>query len=522
MEAARRLYNACLGEALRRCDRVHADPGFEAAKKLPRGKSGSAEAKARREAFTEVTERYGFNAAGINAYGSALRTKASSPRLRALSARRRKTWVSTHVGGQQAQVLATRAFGAVERFGSGQGGKPRFKPAGRGLRSATGKDLKGEMVPLVEDGKVVGARWLMLGLRFSPTRAPAEAVERLQAAYDASQVLTCGVVRTVVGGRPSLRAVFTVDGRAPLRRPVGRGRVASDAGPSSLAVVAMDDDGNPVPDAIGHYELARGASLRTAELRRLQRHLDRQHRAGSPECFAADGTHKRGACHWKRRSKAAESTQAKIAESHRKLAGYRKTAHGRLANVLLGHGAELFAEDLNYASWQKMFPRSIRDRAVGMMMRGWSRKAENAGGTIHVINPWRTALSQVCICGRRQRKTLSQRWHHCPTCGRRAQRDLFSAYLALFVVPDQDGKDALDLEGAARHWDAFAPHLQEAGGVSGSSQHKQLRGRVRRPPGRRNVARIKARRQRRAGPATEGCGTVPGKTEVTATVAVTA
>lgn len=518
LEAGRRLYNACLGEALRRCDRVHTDPMFEAAKKLPRGPAGSERAKTRLEAFEAVNAAHGFSGAEINAYGSSLRTRANAPRLRSLSARRRKTWMSSHVGGQQTQVLATRAFGAVERFGRGQGGKPRFKPARRGLRSAYGKDLKGEMVPLVDHGMVIGVRWSMLELRFldGVGQSMPETLTRLQSAHETSRILTCGVVKTVVKGRPTLRASFTVDGKPPQRHPVGKGKVATDVGPSSLAVVVAGADGQPVPEAIGHYELAPGLCPPAAKLRRLQRHLDRQHRAGSQGCFRPDGTHKSGVCHWKQRSKAAQSTQAQIDETYRRLAAGRKTAHGELANVLLGYGADLYAEDLNYTSWVKMFPRSIRDRAVGSMMAGWSRKAENAGGSHYRINPYTTALSQTCICGNKQRKLLSERWHRCPLCGRQAQRDLFSAYLALFVVRNEAGEDVLDFEGAAQHWDAFAPHLQEAGGVSGSSQHKQLRGRVHRP-GRRNMARIKARRQQRTKHATEGCGTTPAGTAVVAT-----
>ena len=66
----------------------------------------------------------------------------------------------------------------------------------------------------------------------------------------------------------------------------------------------------PLADRIG---------LDTARLRRVQRHLDRQHRTGSAGCFRADGTHQPGRCGWQR-SNTAKRTITRLAELHRRLA----------------------------------------------------------------------------------------------------------------------------------------------------------------------------------------------------------
>ncbi|MHB8290636.1 MAG: hypothetical protein ACYDEY_15700, partial [Acidimicrobiales bacterium] len=70
-------------------------------------------------------------------------------------------------------------------------------------------------------------------------------------------------------------------------------------------------------------------------------------------------------------------------------------------------------------------------------------------------------MSKTCVCGHREKKPLSQRWHRCSNCGRRAQRDLFPAFLGLYVDPvvgaDGANKDTCDLEGAAAHFAALAP-----------------------------------------------------------------
>src|SRR5206468_12572743 len=106
---------------------------------------------------------------------------------------------------------------------------------------------------------------------------------------------------------------------------------------------------------------------------------------------------------------------------------------------------------LDYVSWQKNFPRSVRDRAPGLLVEMLRRKAESAGGQLYEYNPRTTALSQTCLCGTKKKKPLSQRTHRCG-CGPNEDRDLFSAYLALHVHSAADGVDRLDLPSAREGW----------------------------------------------------------------------
>jgi hypothetical protein len=237
--------------------------------------------------------------------------------------------------------------------------------------------------------------------------------------------------------------------------------------------------------------LADAVRLDTIRLRRAQRHLDRQHRAGSPDCFKCDGSHRPGRCVWQR-SAAALRTAMQVAELHRRLAEHRKTLHGALANRLLGHGAEIACERLDYVSWQKNFPRSVRDRAPGLLVEMMRRKAESASGEqIYEYNPRTTALSQTCLCGNRRKKPLSQRVHRCE-CGITEDRDLFSAYLGLHVRAGVDGSDRLDMQPAREGW----LHRQDVDEPPKSSRHASSKRRGRRhPPSRRSVARINARRK---------------------------
>jgi putative transposase len=300
-------------------------------------------------------------------------------------------------------------------------------------------------------------------------------------------VLSTRIVRSVIGGRDTYRMQLVVDGHPPRRHPVGEGRVSFDLGPSEIAVAVERSDGTWT----GWVEpLADRISLDTARLRREQRHLDRQHRAGSPGCFNSDGTHQPGGCHW-RRCSSAKRTTTRVAELHRRLAAHRKALHGALANHLFAHGVDIACEKLDYVAWQKNFPRSVRDRAPGLLVETMRRKAESADGQrLYEFNPNTTALSQTCLCGNRKKKPLSQRVHRCG-CGIKEHRDLFSAYLGLHVRADADGSDLLDLQAANHSW----LHRQDIDGSPRSSRTARPNRRGRRhPPTRRSVARINARR----------------------------
>jgi hypothetical protein len=382
------------------------------------------------------------------------------------------------------------------------------------------KDYCGDMRPVLDNGRLVGVRWSALIIPVAPisenptSRSDREAgVERvrLEALIASGGLLSVRIVRSIIRGRPTLRAQFVVDGHPPIRHAVGTGTISPDVGPSVVSVVVADKDGNPVPEATGHYVLAEDIEDHRAELRLLLRHLQRQHEAGSPGCFDDKGRHKKICTWWEHRSKSAETTIRKITESYRCTAAFRTTSHGKLVNELLAYGIDVRAEAINYAAWQKMYPRSVRDRAVGEFMALLFRRAVNAGGTEYHYSTRTTALSQTCVCGHREKKPLSQRWHRCSRCGREAQRDLFSGFLGLSVRPVVDGDtstDLLDLEGAESMWLAFAPHLQEAGGLSGKSNvTPKHRGQVR--CSQRSMARITARRKRGSGVTTEVLDTIP-------------
>jgi transposase len=474
-----RVYNAVLAEFIGRSRTIKSDPAWQAARQLPRRTKD--ERAAARAAFDAVVAAHGFSAGEAQSFASSLR----------------QSWVRQHLPAQETQNLGARAFDAVKQWHRGRKGKPRFKNKGRGLRSLSAKDGHGALRPKTDAlGRLVGLRWgagfviaiaaaAQTGRRGKEQRAELAEIEALIAV---GKVLSTRIVRAVINGRDTYRMQLVCDGHPTRRHPVGDGRVSFDLGPSQIAVAVERSEGT----STGWIEpLADRIRLNTVRLRRVQRHLDRQHRAGSPGCFNADGTHRPGRCDWQH-SHAAKQATTGVAEQHRRLAEHRKTLHRALANRLFAHGADMACEKLDYVAWQKNFPRSVRDRAPGLLVEVMRRKAESAGGDrLYEFNTKTTALSQTCLCGKREKKPLSQRVHRCG-CGITQDRDLFSAYLGLHVHKGADGLDRLDLRAASHGW---LPHRQDVDGSPRSSRTASINRPGRRhPPSRRSVARIKARR----------------------------
>jgi putative transposase len=476
-----RVYNAVLGELIECSRAVKFDSAWDAARQLPH--RTAAERKARGAAFRAVEQAHGFTVDKAQAFASSLR----------------KSWVRDHLPAQETQNLGARAFDAVKAWHLGHKGKPRFKPARRGLHSVAAKDGNGALRPKLDaDGRLLGLQW---GAGFViPIAGPAlkgrrgkeqqSELAEIEALIAAGKVLRARVVRTVIDGRDTYRMQLVMDGPPSQRHPVGDGRVSFDLGPSMIAVAVERADGSwggwvePLADRI---------SIDTARLRREQRRLDRQHRAGSPGCFHPDGTHQSGRCEWQR-SNAAKETATRVGDLHRRLAAHRKTLHGALANRLFAHGADIACEKVDYVAWQKGFPRSVGDRAPGMFVETIRRKASSAGGDrLYEYSTYTTALSQSCLCGDRKKKLRSQRVHRCG-CGIKEHRDLFSAYLGLHVHKGADGLDRLDLEAAKTGW----LHRQDIDGCRGPVPTSPNRRGRRHPPSRRSVARIKARRKAKA------------------------
>jgi putative transposase len=418
-EVARQFYNVCLNEALKRAQQMRADPRWLQAKAMSRNDP------ARLTRFRKLRGEYRFTERSLMSHGSDCRV----------------SWLREKVFAQEAQILGRRAYEAVNRWTVGVSGKPRFKSITRGLHSLECKDQAGALrLGQASDGQAA-LQWrqgFLLPLRLDEND-PCHWWAAVHVA--AGRLLRCRITRARIQGRWVFRAQLVLDG-IPLQRYVtGDQLIGLDVGPSMIAVVGDHDvSKEPFCTALADHQ---------REIRRLQRRLDRQHRAGSPGCYDERGQHRKSRCGWREtRSKRASRTIRALADVQRRLAENRKSMHGNLANRILGQGITIKTEKISYRAFQRRYGRSVGRRAPGMFMSMLARKAASANGQFIDVNTWSTALSQICICGARERKPLNKRVHDC-TCGLIVDRDVLAGFLVRHVITKID-PHRLDLE-QARH-----------------------------------------------------------------------
>jgi DNA-nicking Smr family endonuclease len=99
------MYNACLGEAMRRVRLIRQSKDFSKARSL---KPKNPE---RKVLFKRAREQYDFSEYALHSYSTKLR----------------HSWIGDHIDSNTAQKLATRAYKAVEKVLFGKAKKARFK-----------------------------------------------------------------------------------------------------------------------------------------------------------------------------------------------------------------------------------------------------------------------------------------------------------------------------------------------------------------------------------------------------------
>ena len=406
LEAARQVYNACLGESLKRLALLRQSKAYQVARKMPRGRTGRGAtekqkrmAKARASVFREANAVIGFREYDLHAYAK----------------RFNHCWLGEHLDINTIQKLATRAFKAVQQHSFGKRGRPRFKGRNQ-MDSVEGKS------------NASGIRWRetrveWLGLKLE---AIVDQDDSVIAHGLAARVKYARIVRRKIRGRNRFYVQLVCEGK-PYQKPknyLGEGDVGLDLGPSTVATVAEQE--------AFLAQFCDELVPRQKEIRRLQRQIDRQRRANNPDCYDGKGRSIKG----KRptnKSARQRKTETKLAELYRQQAAHRKSLHGQTVNCVLRMGNVFKLEKLSYLAFQRQYGRSVGMRAPGMFVALLKRKAASAGAEVIEFSTRTTRLSQTCHgCGTVKKKSLSERWHKCD-CGVKAQRDLYSAFLARCV-----------------------------------------------------------------------------------------
>jgi putative transposase len=429
-------YNVVVQEMLARLDAMRADLRFDVACKMP--KKEPEQRTARNAVFAQLRKEYGFNEYAAHAVVSA-HIKASG-------------YLDGLIDSHTAQTLATRAFDACAKYAFGVRGRPRFKRRGE-IASIEGK---GPTSPLQwkDDHVVWGGKRRDRRLVLRPTfnRADKQGVE---AHALASNIKYVRLLRRKIRGEWKFFVQLVCEGQPLQRFEAKQEDVAIDLGPSTAAIVSHDKA------ALVSFLPTIKEDLATK--RRLERLLARSRRATNPQCFNANGTWKHG----QRQtvfSKRYKATRATLTEQERIMAETRDRAHGRLSNIVLrDFGNQVKTEKLSKKAWQKLWGRRMKITAPATFMNKTHRKAENAGGGVIEFNAGKYKLSQLDHTrGDFVKKPLSLRWHVLRDgSGQVVQRDLYSAWLALYI--QADGLDASQAEAA---WAVAYPLLARAASSS--------------------------------------------------------
>ena len=123
-----------------------------------------------------------------------------------------------------------------------------------------------------------------------------------------------------------------------------------DEGPSNIAVV--------VPNSVAAFlPLAPMVQTQEAEIRRLQRAMDRSLRATNPAYYNVDGTIKKGRKTWEK-SRQYLKLQRKVKKLKQSQASERKRSHGETTNKLVALAKDWKGEDISHLSFQKNYGKS--------------------------------------------------------------------------------------------------------------------------------------------------------------------
>jgi hypothetical protein len=436
LEAARCLYNALLGEAMKRLRCMRHDQAWNKARTIPHTKK-----QERAQAFSALRKKYHFSEYEMHEYAAQVRV----------------SWIADHIDSLMAQTLATRAYQAANRVCVGKAKRVRFRSKGRGIDSVENKcNNKGmrfmldpnagdggfliwnkEVIPAIIDWRdpVVqhGMRHWIKYVRL--VRRKASSPKAQGADHDGNRYF----VQLVLEGHAFVK---------PKHEEAGKDIIGLDIGPSTLAIVPREGKADLVTFC---EELAPN----TRKKRRLQRKMDRQRRANNPNNYDEKGRIKKGRLRWKE-SKRYKATKRQHANTERKLAAHRKSLHGHLAHRIAQVGTRINLEKTSFKAWQKQYGRSVGLRAPGMFIAHLTRIVAKTGDTLTEVSAYQTKLSQYCHqCRQYHKKPRSQRWHTCPCGLGPVQRDLYSAFLLAYLEP---GKTQPSIN--QRVWEGVEPRLR--------------------------------------------------------------
>ncbi len=256
LEAGRQLYNACLGEALKRLDLIRQSREFQKFIILPA-------CEERTDKFKNLDKEYGFTEYALHDYVTRIRD----------------SWIKKHINSNIAQKIATRAFKAVQKKAFGRAKNVRFK----GKNQFDTLEGKNNLTGLIFRDNTLYWSGLEISCIIDET---SEVIK--YGLKPEHKIKYCRIVRRKINSKNRFYVQLILEGK-PYQNPdkkIGNEEIGLDVGPSTIAIVG--DTKSELK------QFCRELVPKQKEKRKLQRKIDRQRRANNPQNYNEDGTVKKG------------------------------------------------------------------------------------------------------------------------------------------------------------------------------------------------------------------------------------
>ncbi|EES90292.1 transposase [Clostridium botulinum C] len=433
-ELSRKLYNALLGEGLKRFRLMRESKMYQQARKETKKIN-------KNKLFKEVQLKYKFSNFDLNKYSTSLRVNEFK-----------------NIDANTVQALSARAIKSIDRMRFGEAKRVNF--------------IKyNEMYSMEGLNNRQGIRYRDGFIYFNKLKLPVIIRKNDTYAQKCIQdrVKFCRIIKKYKGNSIRYYVQLILEGIPPIKHTLGTGEVGLDIGTRTIAVSSEND--------VKLLELAPEIDNIENQKRILNRKLDRQRRANNPNKYNEDGTIKKGNRDRWINSNNYLKTKAKLRDIQSRLASIRKQDHEKMANYILSLGSIIKVETMNYKGLQarakettinektgrfnkkKRFGKSLANKAPSMLLDIINRKLKYHNLGLFKIDTYKIKASQYNpFTNEYIKKSLSERWNRFKINEQeiQIQRDLMSALIIKNVIIDKKLKlDKVNKEKLLDEFDSF-------------------------------------------------------------------
>ena len=427
-ELSRRLYNAILGETLRRFNLMRESKLYQSARK-------ESDKKIKQKMFIDAEIKYGFREYDISKFATKLMINEYSG-------------LGSHIKAK----LVKRAFEAVNKIRFGNARRVNFVRYGE-MHSIEGADNRQAIK--YRDGNIIFNKLKMPIIIGNNDLYAQKAIQ--------DRVKYCRFVKKDIKGNEYYYYVqLILEGTPPVKISketgevnlyITQGDVGIDIGTQTVAYCSSTE--------VKLLELAPEINNINKQIKKLQRKMDRSRRTMNPNKYNENGTIIKGNRDKWIKSKHYIKTQNELRGLKQKQADIRKQSHNKLANHILKLGDKFYVEKMNYSGLQKRskkttknkngkfnkkkrFGKSLANKAPAMIIEIINRKLKYFDTEIKKINTYTVKASQYNhIDDTYTKKDLSERWNvfNIDDENVNIQRDLYSSFLIMNVTNLADKVD---------------------------------------------------------------------------------